>query len=285
MPKTKTSPVKTRTAALAGASPAKVKARGKVPDPAERGDDTAQHAVKTLGKALNLLEAVATFPHPPTVSELALGIGVSRPTAYRLVQTLVAADFLQQDPNDARLTIGLAVLPLASSLLDRNRLRLGAMPHLQALAQKMNARVNLGILYRQQVLLLAGAEKPNLPTIYSRFGRAIPLHASGLGKAILAWLPPERATALLEANQMTARTPNTITTMAAMRRELAAIRARGFATENAESTPTSSCIAAAILDANGFPVGAVSASGRSLEAIMGEAAQVVGAAELISHLL
>lgn len=250
-----------------------------------RSEDVAPQEVKTLNKALQVLEAVARMPHPPTISELALSIGISRPTAYRLVQTLAASGFLLQNPNDARLTIGFSVLPLASSLLDRNRLRLGAMPHLQALAQKLNGRANLGILHREQVLLLGGAEKPNLPTIYSRFGRAIPLHSSGLGKVILAYLPADRATTLLQANEMTARTPNTITTLAAMRRELAAIRERGYATENAENAPTSSCVAAAILDASGFPVGAVSVSGRSLEGLIPQADEVLGTAELISHLL
>lgn len=108
------------------------------------------------------------------------------------------------------------------------------------------------------MLLLGGAEKPTLPTIYPRFGRAIPLHSSGMGKVILAHLPPERAELLLKANPMTARTPQTITTLAGMRQELKAIRERGYATENAENTPTSSCVAAAILDGNGFPVGTVS---------------------------
>lgn len=282
MQKVKAPPVKTPTPRAARPI---TRARASAAVLSEAGDDVPAQAVKTLAKALQVLEAVARFPHPPTISELALSIGISRPTAYRLVQTLVAAGFLQQNDNDARLTIGFSVLPLASSLLDRNRLRLGAMPHLQALAHKLNARVNLGILHREQVLLLGGAEKPNLPTIYSRFGRAIPLHSSGLGKVILAHLPPERATLLLQANEMTARTPNTITTLPAMRRELSAIRERGYATENAENAPTSSCVAVAILDVEGHPVGAVSASGRSLEGLVAQADEVQATAELISHLL
>lgn len=241
--------------------------------------------VKTLGKALQVLEAVAQMPHPPTISELALEVGISRPTAHRLVQTLAAMGFLQQIPNETRWSIGFSVLPLAAEVLDRNRLRVGALPYLQALALKMNARANLGILHREQVLLLGGAEKPSLPTIYSRFGRAIPLHSSGMGKVILAHLPPERAEHLLKANKMTARTPQTITTLAAMRQELKAIRERGYATENAENTPTSTCVAAAILDHNGFPVGAVSVSGRSLDLLIPQAHDVTGAAELIAHLL
>lgn len=253
-----------------------------------KGSDAAsasQHVVKTLGKALSLLDAVAAFEHPPTISELAASTGLARPTAYRLVQTLVAAHFLEQNPNDQRLTIGFAVLPLASSLLDRNRLRVEALPHLQALAQKMNERVNLGILHQQRVLILGGTEKPSLPTIYSRFGRTVPVHCCALGKALLAFQPVERARAILAANPMVARTPKTITTLPAMLKELDATRTRGYSVERGENTPTSCCVAVPILGANEQAVGAISVSGRSVEALVKNIDQILGAAELISHLL
>lgn len=251
---------------------------------APRGEDSAS-AVKTLTKALGVLEAVARCDHPPTVGELAGMLGLPRPTVYRLVQTLVGTGFLQQSPNDARISMGFAVLPLASSLLDRNRLRLESLPHLQALAQKINERVNLGVLHRDHVLVIGGVEKPSLPTIYSRFGRAVPLHCCALGKAMLAHLPVEEVRALLEAQPMTARTPNTITTVPAMEKELEATRARGYSMEIGENSPTSLCIGAALLDRNGRPVGAISVSGKSLEALEKNAEAVMATAEIISHML
>ncbi|MDX3905922.1 MAG: IclR family transcriptional regulator [Pigmentiphaga sp.] len=252
---------------------------------AGRSDEASPSAVKTLGKALAVLEAVAQCEHPPTVGELAALLGLARPTVHRLVQTLVGAGFLQQNTTDARVSIGFAVLPLASSLLDNNRLRLEALPHLQALAQKMNERVNLGILHRGQVLIIGGTEKPNLPTIYSRFGRSVPLHCCALGKAMLAFMPSEEALTLLEARPMVARTPNTITSIPEMMKELAAIRQRGYSTERGENSPTSSCIGVPLLDRNDFPVGAISVSGRSMEPLEKDVGEALATAELISHLL
>lgn len=253
--------------------------------PARTAGDAPPIAVKTLAKALGLLDAVAASQHPPTVGELAARTGLARPTAYRLVQALVAAGFLEQHANDQRLAIGYAVLPLAASLLDRNRLRLEALPHLQSLAVRMNSRVNLGILHRQRVLILGGTEKPNLPTIYSRFGRTVPAHCCALGKAMLAFLPPARARAALAARPLEARTPNTITTVPAMLAEFEAIRARGYATERGENTPTSCCVAAPIFGADDEPVGAISVSGRSLEALIADIEAVQQTAELVSHLI
>lgn len=248
-------------------------------------DDTRLPGAKTLAKALTLLDVVATAEHPPTVSELAVRAGLTRPTAHRLVQTLVSAGFVQQDPLDNRLTIGYAVLPLASSLLDRNRLRLEALPHVQALAHKMNERVNLGILNRNRVLILAGGEKPSLPTIYSRFGRTVPVHCCALGKAMLAFLPPGEALAIAKAYPLTARTAKTITNVSALLDDLEAVRARGYSTENGENSATSSCVGVPIFDSHDRPIAAISVSARSLEPLIKDIGDVLRTAELISHIL
>ena len=121
-------------------------------------DDPDRPAVKSLRKALAVLNVVANADHPLTVANVAINAGIARPTAYRFVQTLVAAGYLTQDPADARLSVGFAVLPLASSLLDRNRMRVAALPHLQSLAQQTGERANLGILYRDRVMYVAGVD-------------------------------------------------------------------------------------------------------------------------------
>lgn len=177
-------------------------------------------AVKSLRKALAVLDVVAAAEHPLSVAEIALRAGIARPTAHRLVKTLVSDGHLAEDSRDARLSIGFAVLPLAASLLDRNRLRIEALPHLHTLAQQTGERVNLGILHRDRVLYLAGVEKPALPTIYSRFGKTVSAHCCSLGKAILAYLPENDVRALLQRQPLTANTPNSITNLTSFMKEL-----------------------------------------------------------------
>src|ERR1700684_784808 len=121
-------------------------------DSADAADNVDGTAVKSLRRALTVLNVVAGADHPLTVADVAIKAGIARPTAYRFVQTLVAADYLPQDPLDGRLSVGFAVLPLASSLLDRNRMRIEALPHLHSLARETGERANLGILYRDRVL-------------------------------------------------------------------------------------------------------------------------------------
>ena len=242
-------------------------------------------AVKTLGKALTLLEVISSCENPPTVSELAMRAGLTRPTTHRLVQTLIAAGFVQQNPLDNRLSIGFAVLPLAASLLDRNRMRLEALPHLQALALKFNERVNLGILNRNQILVLAGSEKPGLPTIYSRFGRSVPVHCTALGKAIIAHLPPEEVLRIIKAQPLKPRTLKTITTPKALFEDLEKVRLNGFSIENGENSQASCCIGVPIFNSNDQPIAAISVSGRSLEHLVKEIDYILKTAELIAHIL
>ena len=103
--------------------------------PLRKPEDSDLSAVKTLRKALTILDAFAGAERPLTVAEVAIMTGMTRPTAHRLAQTLVAEGFLSQDARDGRISPGYSVLQLAGRLLDSNRLRLEALPHLESLAR------------------------------------------------------------------------------------------------------------------------------------------------------
>jgi DNA-binding IclR family transcriptional regulator len=246
-------------------------------------EDPFPSAVKSLRKALAILTAVATIEPPPTIAEIALRTGLARATAHRLVQTLIAEGHLEQEPVNGRLGIGYSVLPLAASLLDRNRMRLEALPRLNALAQDTQQRTNLGILHQNRLLYLAGVEKPSLPTLYSRFGRMAPAHSCSLGKAILANLPDFDIKALVVAQPLVAETPHTITNLRALTKELAATRERGYAIDRQERVIGTYCIAVPIFDAHHRAVGAIGLSGQSLDPLLSHVDAVKHTAELVSH--
>lgn len=246
-------------------------------------DEADRSAIKSLRKAMALLNVIAEADRPLTIAAAAMTAGISRPTAYRVIQTLVGAGFVEQDGQDGRLSIGFAVLPLASSLLDRNRMRLEALSHLHALAQKSGERANLGMLYRDRVLYIAGVEKPVLPTIYSRFGKNAPAHCSSLGKAILAFLPEKEVSALLARTSLARFTPTTITSRPAFLKELSEIRKRGYATDRAEHLAGSFCLAAPIFGSNNRAIGAIGLSGRALDPLIEHKDLVCQTAEVISH--
>ena len=91
----------------------------------------ADSAVKTLGKALTILEVFASNHQPLTVAAVASKAGVTRPTVHRLIQTLIGHGYLTQNSRDGRISPGYSVLRLASALLDTDQLRLESLPYLE----------------------------------------------------------------------------------------------------------------------------------------------------------
>lgn len=247
--------------------------------------DHDQSAVKSLQKALSIVNVVAAAEQPLTVSEIALLAQIPRPTVHRLLQTLITADYLQQDRVHGRISVGLAPISIAARALDGHRLRIEALPHLQTLAQNSGQRSNLGCLFRHQVLYLAGAEKHGLPTIRTRFGQMVDTHACALGKAIVAFLPEAEVLALVKARPLARKTPNTITKLPALMKDLAETRRRGYAIDRGENVEGSFCISAPIFSADNKPVASIGLTGRDLESVLASADLVQHTAELISHML
>lgn len=249
-----------------------------------RTDEGDLSSVKTLRKALAILDAFAVAERPLSVADVAVRAGITRPTAHRLIQTLIAEGYLAQDPGDNRIAPGYSVLQLAAGLLDRSQLRLESLPHLENLARNCGERVSIGILHRRQVLYLAGVEKPSLPTIYSRFGKTVPAYCSAIGKAILANLTEPELRAYFDAERFVKFTETTIADEAGLRAELAEVRRNGFALDRGENDPAISCVGSAIL-VRGKPVAGIAAFGRSLEPLLPHTSEVQHTAEVISHLL
>jgi len=276
--KTIRNPAKGRSPAIR--SPAEV---AKIAPAASANGDP--DVVKSLRKAMGILEAIAASERPLSVAELSAATGLTRPTTHRIVQTLVSLAYLERSAVDSKLTMGLGTLPLAASALDTNRIRVEALPHLHALALRSGMRVNLGVLCDDQVMYLAGVEKPSLPTIYSRLGKTAPVHCCSLGKAILAFLPKEAALRTLAARPLSSQTPNSITSMSRLLEDLKATRSRGYAIDRAEHLPMTFCVAAPVFDNAYQPVGAVSISAGSADAVLAEVDAVRDCTELISHLL
>ena len=239
-------------------------------------------SVKTLKKALELLRIIGASEQPLPIAAAAIASGISRPTAYRMVQTLVAEGLVLQDKTSGALSVGPAVLPLAASHLDTNRLRLEALPHLNALAQNIGERVNLGILYRRQVLYLAGVEKPSMPMIYSRFGKTAPPHCCSMGKVILANSSRDAVKSMLP-DVLERQTDNTITKKTDLWKDFDETLKRGYAIDNEEHLRGTFCVAVAVFDSTRNPIAAVSVSGRDLQPIVSNVNLIMHAAEVISH--
>jgi DNA-binding IclR family transcriptional regulator len=186
------------------------------------------------------------------LDEIAADTGLPRSTSHRILEQLVRLGWLRHTQDGYAL--GQRALQLGGSVSNHAEIRAAAVPLLEELHARTGKVAHLGILDFADVVYLDKIGRRGTATP-SRVGGRAPAHAVGLGKAMLAWLPPEEADTLFEGG-MKARTQNTITNLSVMHQELRRIRARhGLAFERDEYVLGISCVGAAVRGPEGVVAG------------------------------
>jgi DNA-binding IclR family transcriptional regulator len=217
---------------------------------------------RTLRRGLDVLETLAGADvaglGPSAIGE---AVALDKATVSRLLATLVEAGYVSQEPATRRYRLTGKILRLASGASAHMDLRRIAMPHLQALRQKLGETVHLGVLEDLRVVYVDKLESRNSIQLVSRVGQTMPVHSTSLGKAILAALPEPEREAIMARIEFVARTERTIRDVATLRCEIQLTASRGYATDDRENEPSGACVAAAIVGPEGRPLAAVSVSG------------------------
>lgn len=172
--------------------------------------------------------------------------------------------YLDQDDESGRYKLGLSVYSLCYSLGQNLSIGSVAAPYLQELADMAGERVYLAIPHEQEILYVTSAyPKTSIDLMRPIMGEHAQMHCTGLGKAMLAYLPEEKQRAYA-ARKLEAYTDYTITDGDALMKELREIRQRGYAIDNMEHEFGVKCVAVPVLGRNGQVVAGVSITGPSL---------------------
>lgn len=179
----------------------------------------------TLARGLDILELFAGDSPELTQTEISERLGLPVPTVHRLVKLLTERGWLVRDPASRRLRLGLG----AARLLPAVRLPELAREPLRALAERTGETVNLATLDGGEVLYLLSQTGSHLLTLRSHVGLRLPVHATGLGKCLLAQLGDDEARRVAGREPYEALTPRTVTTWGKLRADLERIRREGVA--------------------------------------------------------
>jgi DNA-binding IclR family transcriptional regulator len=215
--------------------------------------------IQSVDRSARILKALASGPRRLGVSELAARLGLSRPTVHGLLQTLQAHGFVEQDRDSDKYQLGAGLLQLGNSYLDLNELRGRSIVHAERLASRADAAVRVGVMHGSSVVVVHHVFRPDATLQILEVGAQLPVHASALGKAMLAHTPAEVLDDL--TSEPLARLTGRTLTERALRDELEQVRERGFARERDEAVLGESSIAAAIFDHAGHAVGAIGVVG------------------------
>lgn len=243
--------------------------------------------VQSVDRAVTILKLLAEN-EALTVSEVAEQLDVHVSTASRLVSGLRAHDLVERSENSGSLRLGVGLLRLAGVMVSRLDIATYAQPVCDALAAQVGETTNVAILDGDAAINVCQAQGPGTVAMQNWVGQRTQLHSTSSGKALLAFLPPERRAEIL-AGPLAAFTGVTHTEAAALERELAEVREAGWARAVEELEEGLNAVAAPIRDHSGRVVAALSAAGpayRLSEERLAAVAQVVmGSAAEISRLL
>ena len=232
-------------------------------------------SVQSLDRALRILAVVADA-NGLSLSEIAAASEVPAPTAYRMLVTLENHGMVEFDKSDQLWSVGVGAFRTGSAFLRRRRLVDRARAVMQDLMERSGETANLGVAEDGCVVFVSQVETHEAIRAFFRPGTRSPFHASGIGKAVLAHLTPERVTAIARREGLERYTETTKASIDDLNADLETIRARGFAIDDEERYPGMRCVAAAIFNEYGEPLGGISVSGPTVR-VTGARADELGA--------
>jgi DNA-binding IclR family transcriptional regulator len=211
--------------------------------------------IQSVDRAARILRVLASGPRRLGVSEIAERLDLTRPTVHGLLRTLQAHGFVEQDRHSDKYQLGAGLLQLGTSFLDLSELRARSLVHAERLASRADAAVRVGVMHGESVVIVHHVFRPDTTLQILEVGAELPLHASALGKAMLAYAPDELIEDVL-AEPLARLTSRTVTA-SALREQLGAVRSVGYASERDEAILGESSLASPIFDHSGHAVGAI----------------------------
>ncbi|HLF95321.1 MAG TPA: IclR family transcriptional regulator [Planctomycetota bacterium] len=213
----------------------------------------------SIRKAFRILELLAGRP-PCGVTEIAEQLGLEKSGVSRLLKGLAELGYVTPEARRGPYRVGPGVLRLAQDFLEGDPLVREAQPLLRELARTAHGSAHAAVLLRGDLVIVAKEPSPERIQVTTRVGGPTPLHASAMGKILLAALPPKELNRLL-ASPLARYTDRTLTDPRKLRKALEEIRRRGWSLESEEEHPGVGCIGAPVQDAQGRWIAALSVSG------------------------
>jgi DNA-binding IclR family transcriptional regulator len=222
------------------------------------------YSVPAVQRALDIVEYLVTSPQPRNITELSRYLDIPKSSVFGILQTLRDNGWVEKLEDD-RYALTLKLFGLGSAIIASLDLRQQVSPVLRELATQTNITGHLAVLASDEAVYIDKAEVPGAIRLTTYVGSRNPLHSTGMGKALLAWLPEGEVDRIISHRGLTAYTPQTISSPVALKAELAKVRRLGYAISIEENEPGVCGIAAPIFDHQGHVVAAVNLGGTILQ--------------------
>lgn len=215
----------------------------------------------TITKVCRLLAELRNRPCMG-ITDLARSTDLLPSDVHRILTSLKSYGFVEQNPRTKLYRLGVGLMKLGLTVLQRNEFRSSARPMLQRLSTQTEATAHIAMYdsHELDMFLVDQFEGSKEITFKPKFGASMNAHSTALGKTILANLDRDTALRLLEKNGLPRHTSRTITELPALEAELIKIGRQGYGLDLEESADGACCIGAPVRDWSGDTVGAISIS-------------------------
>jgi IclR family acetate operon transcriptional repressor len=223
----------------------------------------ASGQVQSLTRGLAILEALAQAEGGLTLTDVAHRAGLPPSTTHRLLSTLEASGYAYQAGELGYWYVGLQSFRVGAAFLANRDFVAQSHVYLRRLMEQSGETANLAILDEREAVFIAQVQCREMMRLVVKLGSRVPLHASGVGKAIFAALPDARVGEVMVSPGLPRITATTIVDPGAMWASIRVIRHRGYSFDDEEHALGTRCVAAAVYDEHAEPLGAISLAGPS----------------------
>ncbi|MDO7788185.1 IclR family transcriptional regulator [Desulforamulus aquiferis] len=219
--------------------------------------------IQSVDRAISILEVLEKSIEPLGVTEISNRLDLHKSTTFGLLNTLESRGLVYQDPENGKYKLGLRLMELGEQVQQRMQLRQQARPFLKSLVEEYKETVHLVVKVENEYVYIDKVDGPQAIRMYSQIGKRALMHCSGVGKAILAYLPQREQEKIFEKIELKSFSPNTITDIDELRNHLVKIKNQGYSIDDEEIEVGLRCVAAPILDHHGKAIAAISIAGPS----------------------
>jgi DNA-binding IclR family transcriptional regulator len=221
----------------------------------------AKYPVKSLAKALRILDTVGRFQHGTSIAALSKELKMGKSTVHRLLATLREFDLIWFDPTTSNYALGSRILRWSDLLVQQNPLVRHGLPVLRELVSAGRETANLAVMDGADVLYVAQFESMERLRMSEAVWTRHPAHCTALGKALLASLSEEEFDQLYsKVDALKSLTANTIADKRRLKEHLQKVRNEAVAYDFEENVVGVVCLGAVVRNFTGKPIAAMSVS-------------------------
>lgn len=229
-----------------------------MPDGSQFSHITPPDTGSALGKGVTVLSAILNATHPPSLHDLAEATDLPRPTVFRVVRQLEETLLITRSPDGEKYLVGPNLLALAADTVASFTHAAPLRNILNSLVNEIGETCNVGVLDRDGVVYVDRVECAWPLRLQIGIGSRAPLHATAIGKLLLAHLPSRTRKRIMSNGPLEKYTENTLTSPKSLEIQFKQIRRLGYACNDQENTAGLIGLAVPIYDTRGRVVAGLS---------------------------